>query len=87
MTSDIILISTTCAIKSRKEYYILDRKKIAKKLVFLRGDKTREEVAANLKISCSALYMYEQGNRVPRDEIKIKIASYYGESVENIFFN
>lgn len=64
----------------------MDRRKIGKKLILLRGNKTREEVAADLKISCSALGMYEQGNRVPRDEIKIRIASYYGESVETIFF-
>jgi len=65
----------------------LDRRKIGRKLVLLRGNKTREEVAADLKISCSALGMYEQGNRIPRDEIKIKIASYYGKSVEEIFFS
>lgn len=65
----------------------MNKKKIAKKLISLRGDKTREEVAADLKISCSALGMYEQGNRIPRDEIKIRIASYYGESVGEIFFN
>jgi len=76
-----------CYLKKRKEDYILDRRKIGRKLVLLRGNKTREEVAADLKISCSALGMYEQGNRIPRDEIKIKIASYYGKSVEEIFFS
>jgi len=65
----------------------LDKRKIGRKLVLLRGNKTREEVAADLGISCSALGMYEQGNRIPRDEIKIKIATYYGKSVEEIFFS
>ena len=65
----------------------MDKRKIAGKLVLLRGNRTREEVSADLKISCSALGMYEQGNRIPRDEIKIKIASYYGTTVEDIFFS
>lgn len=65
----------------------MDKHKIARKLVLLRGEKTREEVSADLKISCSALGMYEQGNRIPRDEIKIKIAKYYGTTVQDIFFN
>jgi putative transcriptional regulator len=65
----------------------LDRRKIGRKLVQLRGNKTREEVAADLKISCSALGMYEQGNRIPRDEIKIRIASYYNKTVQEIFFS
>lgn len=65
----------------------MDKHKIGRKLIKLRGDKTREEVSADLKISCSALGMYEQGNRVPRDQIKIRIASYYKASVQEIFFS
>lgn len=65
----------------------MDKQKIARKLVSLRGNKSREQVSADLKISCSALGMYEQGNRIPRDEIKIKIATYYGQSVQDIFFD
>ena len=30
--------------------------------------------------------MYENGERIPRDETKIKIAAYYGKTVEEIFF-
>ena len=65
----------------------MDKHKIGKILILLRGDKSREEVSAELKISCSALGMYEQGNRIPRDEVKIKLATYYGQTVESIFFN
>lgn len=64
----------------------MDRKEIAKRLIELRGRKTREEVAKACGISTSALAMYEQGERVPRDDIKIQIARYYGQSVESIFF-
>lgn len=60
---------------------------IGKNLRELRGSKTQEEVADDLKMSRSALGMYEQGRRVPRDEIKVKIAEYYGTTVDSIFFD
>jgi putative transcriptional regulator len=65
----------------------LNKELIAKKLFNLRGDKTREEVANDLDISVSALQMYENGQRVPKDEIKIKIANYYSLTVQEIFFD
>jgi transcriptional regulator with XRE-family HTH domain len=52
----------------------------------LRGEKTRREVANAVGVSVSALQMYENGERVPRDETKMKIAEYYHRSVESIFF-
>lgn len=64
----------------------MNREAVAKKLVELRGEKRREEVATACGISISALAMYEQGERIPRDDIKIKIAQYYNRSVESIFF-
>lgn len=63
-----------------------DRADIAKKLVELRGEKSRADVATALGISISALQMYEIGERVPRDEIKSKIAHFYKKSVQSIFF-
>lgn len=63
-----------------------DRADIAKKLVELRGEKSRSDVATALGISVSALQMYEIGERVPRDEIKSKIAHFYKKSVQSIFF-
>lgn len=65
----------------------MDNAKIAETLVRLRGKKSQEEVAKATGISTSALSMYETGNRVPRDEIKLKLAEYYGRSVQFIFFN
>ncbi|MBP3040560.1 helix-turn-helix transcriptional regulator [Bacillaceae bacterium Marseille-Q3522] len=65
----------------------MNKNKIAKKLIKLRKNRTREEVANNLKISVSALQMYECGKRVPKDEIKIRIASFYGLTVQEIFFD
>lgn len=65
---------------------MMDTERIAKILRKLRGDKSREEVAEACGISVSALGMYESGNRIPRDEIKIKIARYFKRSIESIFF-
>lgn len=64
----------------------MDKEQIAKKLINLRDGKSRNEVAKAVGISVSALSMYENGDRIPRDEIKVKIAEYYGESIESIFF-
>ena len=64
----------------------MDSEKIARKLVELRGDRSRQEVSNALGISLSALAMYENGDRIPRDETKVRIATYYGKSVEEIFF-
>lgn len=55
------------------------------KLIALRGERSQEEVAKALGISISALSMYEQGNRIPRDEVKIRMAEYYGISIESLF--
>lgn len=55
------------------------------KLIALRGERSQEEVAKALGISVSALSMYEQGNRIPRDEVKIRMAEYYGISIEDLF--
>lgn len=59
---------------------------IGAKLLKLRGEKTRSEVADALKISQSALAMYESGQRIPRDNIKIRIADYYEKPIYEIFF-
>lgn len=64
----------------------MNKEKMASKLVELRGDKSREQVAVDLDISYSAIVSYETGDRVPRDEVKIKLASYYDVRVEDIFF-
>lgn len=64
----------------------MDANIIGKKLVELRGDKTLDEVTKAVGISISALSNYEKGTRIPRDEIKIKLAQYYGTSIEALFF-
>lgn len=46
-----------------------------------------EKAAADLGISASALAKYESGERTPRDEVKIKLADYYKQTVQAIFFD
>ena len=65
---------------------MLDRKIIAERLKNLRGDTPREEICNDIGISYSALAMYENGERMPRDEIKVALARRYNTSVEAIFF-
>lgn len=66
----------------------MDPKTIAKRLVELRNKsrKTGDEVCQACGISRSALTMYETGERIPRDEIKVKLARVYGTTVQDIFF-
>lgn len=59
---------------------------IAKRLVDLRGDRTQATVATAIGTSVSAVAMYESGSRMPRDEIKVAIARYFGKTVEEIFY-
>lgn len=66
----------------------MDRNSIGKRLRSLRKKKrkTAAEVAEACGISQSALTMYENGERLPRDEVKIRLAKYYGRTVQTIFY-
>ena len=52
----------------------------------LRGGKKQEEIAKDIGITKSAWAMYERGERIPRDEVKVKIAKYFGRTIEELFF-
>lgn len=64
----------------------MDNKQTGERLRRLRGERLCKTVANDLGISASALAMYERGERIPRDEVKIRIADYYGTSVQALFF-
>lgn len=64
----------------------MDAKAIGRKLTELRGNRTQGEVARNVGISVSALAMYEKGERIPRDNIKIRLAEYFEKPIAVIFF-
>ena len=61
---------------------------IADNLRYLRKRKgvTQTEVAKALGIPTTTYNAYETGQNVPRDEMKLKIADYFGRSVQFIFF-
>lgn len=63
-----------------------DNTVIAQRLRKLRGIESIKTVAKACEISPSALSMYENGARIPRDEVKVKLAQYYATTVEAIFF-
>lgn len=63
----------------------MNKNAIGAKLRELRGKRTLEAVASEIGISTSALGMYENGQRVPKDDIKVKLAKYYDVSID-IFF-
>lgn len=60
---------------------------VGKRLVTLRGERSRDEVAEANGISVSALQMYENGQRMPKDDIKVKLANYYRVTVQALFFD
>ena len=64
----------------------MNSKIIGKKLVELRGNLSQEHVAKSCGISVSALSLYERGERIPRDNVKIRISSYYKKPINKIFF-
>lgn len=63
-----------------------DRKIIGERLRQLRGSRTQKEVAEALNVSEMSISLWERGERVPSDDLKIKIAAYFKKSVQSIFF-
>ena len=68
---------------SRKE---MNRKAIGSRLRDLRGDKPIQKLAEDWNVSPAAISMWENGERLPKDDIKMLIASYYKTSVQAIFY-
>jgi transcriptional regulator with XRE-family HTH domain len=52
----------------------------------LRGSRSQAEVAEAIGVSQSAICSYEKGERIPRDDVKKRIAKFYNKSVGFIFF-
>lgn len=65
----------------------MDKELISSRLVKLRGNKTQKAIADEVGVSVSTWAMYETGQRIPSDEVKIKIAKVFKKSVQSIFFN
>lgn len=65
---------------------MINKKAVGQRLKKLRGDTPKEIVCEDVGISTSALAMYETGERMPRDEIKVALARRYNTSIEALFF-
>ena len=64
----------------------INRERIGEKLKDLRGERTQSEIATAIGVTPMAISQYERGERIPNDEIKIRIANYFHKGIEEIFF-
>lgn len=64
----------------------MDKLRIAQKLRELRGDRSQREVADAVGTTAMAISLYESGERIPKDEIKIRLARYYNTTVDALFY-
>lgn len=64
-----------------------DRKIVGERLKKLRGTKTLAEVGNDLNVTAMAISLWENGERTPSDDMKVRIAAYYNVTVTDIFFN
>lgn len=53
----------------------------------LRNGRRLREVAEAMGVTLQTICNYESGKRVPNDSMKIKLANYYGKTVQEIFFD
>ena len=65
----------------------MNRAIIGAKLRTLRGKTPRADVAKACGISVSAIQMYETGERIPSDDVKISLAKFFGDTVGSLFFD
>ena len=65
---------------------LADKAVIGERLRSLRGSRSQKEVADALGVTVMAVSLYEAGERMPRDEIKVKLANYFKKSVTSIFY-
>ena len=50
-------------------------------------NETQEDTAKAAGVSLSAYRAYENGERIPRDEVKIRLADHFGTTIKDIFFD
>ncbi|WP_206168318.1 helix-turn-helix transcriptional regulator [Veillonella sp. VA137] len=62
--------------------------KIGKKIMKLRlkMNLSQRQLAERVGVSVSAIAMYEANERVPRDEVKVRLAHFFDTSVQSLFF-
>lgn len=69
-----------------KTSMLMDSKAIGERLRRLRGSRSQKEVADALGVTAMAISLYENGERIPSDNMKIRIAEYYNRSIAFIFY-
>lgn len=52
----------------------------------LRGARRQADVAEAVGVTTMAISQYESGQRMPQDKIKVRLANYYEQPVEQIFY-
>ena len=65
---------------------IISAQTIGERLRTLRGTKTQKEVGDAIGVTAMAISLYERGERVPNDDVKVALARYFNSTVEAIFF-
>lgn len=66
---------------------VLENILMGKLLKSLRGSRSKEEIAFKVGITVAALINYETGLRMPRDDVKIRLANFYGLTVQELFYS
>lgn len=64
----------------------MDKNIIGKRLKDLRGERTLEDVGKDLQVTAMAVSLWERGERIPNDDMKLKISNYFGVPLFDIFF-
>lgn len=75
--------------QSLKARYVVGGEKLkttSEKLRELRGDRTQSYMAKVAGVSLSAYKKYENGERIPRDSVKKKLADFHGVTIQYLFF-
>ena len=74
---------------TKQKARVMEENKISDRLKNLRLKKgvSLTQVANDLNLEKSTISHYENGDRIPTDANKIKLAEYYGVTVESIFFS
>jgi transcriptional regulator with XRE-family HTH domain len=67
----------------------MNRIKIGKRLLKLRTDKglLQHQVAESIGVDKSTIGAYERGYRLPRDDVKVKLAEYYKVELSVLFYS
>ena len=68
--------------------YVFDKERAGNILRSLRAKtgKTAEEVADDIGVSRQTVYAYETGDKTPTPDNMAALATYYGVSLEDLFF-